>query len=105
MRRIFTIILLVYCLSVLAGCLGVKEGLKQFLAISTKGGTMVGMINPSALANGVAKALITTVGGLIVGIIATIAYAYFRGVIQRLVVQMESSGALFADTIEINSKR
>ena len=36
MRRIFTIILLVYCLSVLAGCLGVKEGLKQFLAISTK---------------------------------------------------------------------
>jgi len=83
------------------GLLGTVIGmLDSFLAIHYRGGTAVGTINPAALANGVAKALITTVAGLIVGIIATIAYAYFRGAVQRIVVAMEARGAQIADIIE-----
>lgn len=88
------------------GLLGTVVGmLESFLAITMKGGTSVGTINPAALANGVAKALITTVGGLIVGIIATIAYAYFRGVVQRLIITMESTAARFAVIVEKNTRK
>ena len=48
-----------------------------------------GSVKPIALANGVSKALITTSAGLILGIIAMIFYAYFRGHVNRLVTQIE----------------
>lgn len=48
---------------------------------------------PQVLADGVAKALITTAAGLIVGIPAMVAYAYFRGRGGQLVSQLESSAA------------
>ena len=88
------------------GLLGTVVGmLDSFLAITYRGGTEVGNVNPAALAGGVAKALITTVAGLIVGIIATIAYAYFRGVVQRIVIAMEARGSQFADIIEQGARK
>ena len=88
------------------GLLGTVVGmLDSFLAITYRGGTTVGTVNPAALASGVATALITTVGGLIVGIIATIAYAYFRGVVQRIVITMETRGSQFADIIEQGARK
>ncbi len=48
---------------------------------------------PQVLADGVAKALITTAAGLIVGIPAMVAYAYFRGKGGQLVSQLESAAA------------
>lgn len=88
------------------GLLGTVVGmLDSFLAITYRGGTEVGNVNPAALADGVATALITTVAGLIVGIIATIAYAYFRGVVQRIVITMEARGSQFADIIEQGARK
>jgi biopolymer transport protein ExbB len=88
------------------GLLGTVVGmLDSFLAITYRGGTTVGTVNPASLASGVATALITTVAGLIVGIIATIAYAYFRGVVQRIVIAMEARGSQFADIIEQGAKK
>ena len=65
-------------------------------------GTVVGMIQafvglqedfgaakPIALANGVSKALVTTAGGLIIGIIAMLFYSYFRGHVNALITQLE----------------
>ena len=65
-------------------------------------GTVVGMIQafvglqedfgaakPIALANGVSKALVTTAGGLIIGIIAMLFYSYFRGHVNSLITQLE----------------
>jgi len=92
--------------SPMLGLLGTVVGmLESFLAITYRGGTTVGTINPAALANGVAKALITTVAGLIVGIVATIAYAFFRGVVQRHIVAMELAGTRFANLVEEGTKK
>ena len=65
-------------------------------------GTVVGMIQafvglqedfgaakPIALANGVSKALVTTAGGLILGIIAMLFYSYFRGHVSVLITRLE----------------
>jgi biopolymer transport protein ExbB len=65
-------------------------------------GTVLGMINafvglkedfgsvrPVKLADGVSQALVTTAGGLIVGIVAMVLYSYFRGRVGRLVTRME----------------
>ena len=88
------------------GLLGTVVGmLDSFLAISARGGTSIGIINPAAISDGVAKAMITTVAGLSVGIIATIAYAFFRGVVQRLVVSMETAGTRFSELIEEEAPR
>ncbi|MFO7821484.1 MAG: MotA/TolQ/ExbB proton channel family protein [Lentisphaeria bacterium] len=51
----------------------------------------LGAVRPSSLSQGVAKALITTAGGLIVGIGAMILYAVFRGHVNRLIAYMEES--------------
>jgi biopolymer transport protein ExbB len=48
---------------------------------------------PMLLAAGVAEALITTAGGLIIGIPAMIFYAYFRGRSSRLVADLEAASA------------
>ena len=48
---------------------------------------------PMVLAAGVSQALITTAAGLIVGIPAMMAYAYFRGRVSRLVSGLEAMSA------------
>lgn len=48
-----------------------------------------GGVKPIELTNGVSKALITTAGGLAVGIAAMLLYAYFRGRVSGLVTQLE----------------
>lgn len=67
-------------------------------------GTVVGMIkafsavaadvsvkNPGMLAAGVSEALVATAGGLLVGIPAMAAYAFFRGRAQRLISELEAA--------------
>lgn len=48
---------------------------------------------PMLLAAGVSKALITTAGGLMVGIPAMVAYAFFRGRVSKLVSHLEVAAA------------
>ena len=48
-----------------------------------------GAVKPIALASGVSKALVTTAGGLILGIIAMLFYSYFGGHVNGLITQLE----------------
>ena len=48
-----------------------------------------GAVKPIALANGVSKALVTTAGGLIIGIAAMLFYSYFRGHVNILITHLE----------------
>lgn len=77
-------------------------------------GTVIGMIKSfrdigsiavmgdkqNVLATGVSEALLTTAGGLVIGIPAMIFYSIFRGRVQRLIAEMEAAathlGALLA---------
>lgn len=67
-------------------------------------GTVLGMIKsfsvvasdivasrPIMLAEGVAEALITTAAGLLIGIPAMAAYAFFRGQVQSLIAELEAA--------------
>jgi len=69
----------------LLGLLGTVWGMiKVFSAIVREG---VG--DPSVLAGGISQALVTTAAGLLVAIIAKIAYRYLHGRVSVLVVDME----------------
>jgi biopolymer transport protein ExbB len=83
-------------LSPLMGLLGTVIGMiRTFNAITT-----AGIGNPTALAGGIAEALITTAAGLAVAIPATIAYRLLRGKVERLVVQMEKEAIKLVQAIE-----
>jgi len=63
------------------------------------GGMSVGLINPAYLTSGVAMAVITTIAGLLVAIPAVIAYSYFRAVVQRTIVNLETVCSRYSDAI------
>jgi biopolymer transport protein ExbB len=62
--------------------------------------TTAGIGNPTALAGGIAQALITTAAGLCVAIPATISYRLLRGRVERLVVAMEKEAMKLVQAIE-----
>ncbi len=72
----------------MVGLLGTVLGMLQSFADLQ---TEIGGVNPETLSQGVAMALITTAGGLIVGIAAMIVYALFRGRLNSLVAEMEEN--------------
>ncbi len=78
------------------GFLGTVIGLvKAFMEMSTAGGTVdIGM-----LSGGMYTAMITTVGGLIVGIPAYFGYNYLVACIEKLVFQMEANSIAFMDIL------
>jgi biopolymer transport protein ExbB len=83
-------------ISPLLGLLGTVTGIiRAFNDISANGTG-----DPRILSGGIAQALITTVGGLIVAIPALVGYRYLRGRIERLVVQMEKEAMRLVDLIE-----
>ncbi|MDX1386220.1 MAG: MotA/TolQ/ExbB proton channel family protein, partial [bacterium] len=62
-------------------------------------GTVIGMIkafnvvaqgDPDLVSKAIAEALITTAAGLVIGILALISYYYFRGVAERISLEMET---------------
>ncbi len=70
------------------GLLGTVLGmLRSFADLQTE----IGGVNPQTLSQGVAQALITTAGGLIVGIMAMILYSVFRGRLAGLIAGMEEA--------------
>lgn len=79
------------------GFLGTVVGLVQtFMAMSAAGG---GAIDISILADGMYVAMITTVGGLVVGIPAYFGYNHLVSRIEKLVFQMEASTIAFMDIL------
>lgn len=86
-------------ISPMVGLLGTVIGMFQaFMSVSSSGIT-AGKINPAYLTSGVAQAVITTIAGLIIGILATMAYAYFRGVVQKIVINLEAVCSRYSDVI------
>ena len=70
------------------GLLGTTFGIiKSFSALGADLGTQ----RYALLSTGVSEALVNTAGGLAVGIPAMIAYAYFRGRVQRIISDLESA--------------
>jgi biopolymer transport protein ExbB len=78
------------------GFLGTVIGLVQaFMRMETMGGT----VDISVLAGGMYVAMLTTVGGLIVGIPAYFGYNYLVARIDRLIFQMEANSIAFMDIL------
>jgi len=63
-----------------------------------------GDISPSLVAGGIKVALLTTVGGLIAGIILQVGYNYCVSKIDRLVAEMEESSIALIDSIALKSQ-
>ncbi len=79
----------------LLGLLGTVFGMIEvFSAITSKG---VG--DPTVLAGGISKALITTAAGLSIAIPSLIFYRYFKGKIDALVVAMEEEALKLVEVI------
>jgi len=83
-------------ISPLMGLLGTVLGMIRTFNTLNAGG--VG--NPSALAGGIAEALITTAAGLTVAIPALLAYKYLRGRVADLVVAMEKEAIKLVEAID-----
>ena len=80
----------------LLGLLGTVIGMiKVFAAITAQG-----LGDPTALAGGISEALITTAAGLSVAIPSLIAYRYFRGLVDQLVVEMEQEALRLVDALQ-----
>ena len=78
------------------GFLGTVLGMVQtFMDMSAAGGT----VDLSLLASGMYVAMVTTVGGLIVGIPAYFGYNYLVARIEKLVFQMEANSIAFMDIL------
>ncbi len=79
------------------GFLGTVSGMVQaFIAIAQHEGT----ISPKVLSSGIYEAMITTVAGLIVGLIAYIGYNYLTGKVQKIIHQMEYTSIEFMEFLQ-----
>ena len=79
------------------GFLGTVMGMVQaFISIAQEEGT----ISPKLLSNGIYEAMVTTVAGLIVGIIAYLTYNYLVSRVSKLVHTMEYSSIEFMDLLQ-----
>jgi biopolymer transport protein ExbB len=83
-------------ISPLLGLLGTVMGMiRTFRAV-----TISGIGDPAALAGGIAEALVCTAGGLIVAIPALVAYRFFRGKVDGLVIDMEKQSLRLVQAID-----
>jgi biopolymer transport protein ExbB len=79
------------------GFLGTVIGMvKAFISISQEEGS----ISPKLLSDGIYTAMITTVAGLIVGIIAYLAYNFLVTRVQKVVHKMEYTSIDFIDLLQ-----
>lgn len=79
------------------GFLGTVVGMVQaFISISQEEGS----VSPKLLSNGIYEAMITTVGGLIVGIMAYLAYNYLVTRVAKVIHKMEYTTIDFIDLLQ-----
>ncbi|HWJ06497.1 MAG TPA: MotA/TolQ/ExbB proton channel family protein [Steroidobacteraceae bacterium] len=87
-------------ISPLLGLLGTVTGMiRTFQAI-----TVAGVGNPTAMASGIAEALITTAAGLIIAIPALVAFRYLRARVDGLVIEMEKESLKLVAAIDRTSQ-
>lgn len=79
------------------GFLGTVIGMvKAFIAISQEEGS----VSPKLLSNGIYTAMITTVAGLVVGILAYLAYNFLVSRVQKVIHRMEYTSIDFIDLLQ-----
>lgn len=79
------------------GFLGTVIGMvKAFMAISEEEGS----VSPKLLSSGIYTAMITTVAGMIVGLLAYLAYNYLVSRVQKVVHKMEYTSIDFIDLLQ-----
>jgi biopolymer transport protein ExbB len=79
------------------GFLGTVTGMIQaFIAIAQEEGA----VSPKLLSSGIYEAMITTAAGLVVGILAYLAYNYLVARVSKLVHRMEYSSIEFIDLLQ-----
>lgn len=83
----------------LLGLLGTVIGMIEIFGAQTGGGT-----NPGQLAHGISIALYNTAFGLIVAIPTMIAYRFFRGKVESLVVDMEQQAIKLVEIVHGDRK-
>ncbi|SPY34629.1 colicin uptake protein TolQ [Porphyromonas cangingivalis] len=88
--------------SPMIGFLGTVTGMIRAFYDMANAGTNVDV---TLLSAGIYEALVTTVGGLIVGIIALFAYNYLVGLVDHVVTKSESQALEFMDMINEPVKR
>ncbi|MDO8329253.1 MAG: MotA/TolQ/ExbB proton channel family protein [Fluviicoccus sp.] len=95
MERYLSLLGTLAMISPLLGLLGTVLGIiEAFMAVT--GG---GMADPSLLANGISKALVTTAGGIFVAIPAMIMHRYFVRHITSVAVDMEQQAIKLVDIV------
>lgn len=87
----------------MVGLLGTVIGIIE--AFGELGGTVVAEKRDVLIAAGVAKALMATSAGLIVGIVAFGFYSYFRNKVQRLISDLEVASAHIMGLMALNYKK
>jgi len=89
-------------ISPLLGLLGTVVGMIECFDVVQKSSISVGVVNPTDLAGGISKALLTTAAGLCVAIPAYLAYNYFVHRVNSCVVEMERAAT---ELLEVLSER
>lgn len=86
----------------MVGLLGTVLGmLESFAGLQAE----LGAVIPTTLASGVAKALITTAAGLLIGIPAMLLYAAFRGRVTALISGLESAAGRVLRQLSVSLQR
>lgn len=95
LEKYLTLLGTIAVVSPLLGLLGTVVGIiNSFMAVTSSG-----MGDPAQLASGISMALVTTAGGLVVGIPAMIMHRYFLRHIDTLTVAMEQQAIKLVDAI------
>ena len=71
----------------------------NWLATTAAGAPMIGFFNVSILASGIYEALVTTVAGLVVGILALFAYNYLTSRVNKIMNRLEGNTMEFMDLL------
>jgi len=87
-------------ISPLLGLLGTVIGMIQVFASITPEVMSQGIGDPTVLAAGISKALITTATGLSIGIPALMFHRYFKGKVHSLTVEMEQQSVKLVEIIQ-----
>ncbi|CAN5788230.1 MotA/TolQ/ExbB proton channel family protein [soil metagenome] len=96
MERNLTILSLVYGIAPMIGFLGTIFGMLQlFYAISSTGD-----FTPASIAGGIYTKMVTSASGLIIGLLAYLAYNFLNTQIGKTVNKMEAASSEFIDVLQ-----
>lgn len=96
MERNLTVLSLVYGIAPMIGFLGTIFGMLQlFYAISSTGD-----FTPASIAGGIYTKMVTSASGLIIGLLAYVAYNFLNTQIAKTINKMEAASSEFVDVLQ-----